>query len=224
MVAPKIFRSDSWGRIGQGLDGMFKLELFLEARLLREYFFEKKFAITIGRRATHDVHIDYMGVSGDHARICFHPTPALEDLGSKNGTTLNEQPIAGAAPLKHGDVIGITKYRLRFQDEKQRRAEELAYEEEEVESTWVIHPLRFDEDEFEGLREGEESLEMKLTPREFECLFWLSRGKTTSEISNLLKITKRTVAFHTDNICIKLGASNRAQAITIAIAMNLIEP
>lgn len=203
---------------------MFKLELYLEARLLREYFFEKKSAIIIGRRSTHDIHIEYMGVSGDHARICFHPAPALEDLGSKNGTTLNEQPIAGAAPLKHGDVIGITKYRLRFQDEVLRRAEELANDEEESESTWVIHPLRDGDPEFDGLHDGEDSLEMKLTPREFECLFWLSRGKTTSEIADLLKITKRTVAFHTDNICIKLGASNRAQAITIAIALNLIEP
>lgn len=205
---------------------MFKLELYLEARLLREYYFDKMHAITIGRRPIHDIQIEYMGVSGDHARVSFHPSLAVEDLGSKNGTTLNEQPIDGMTTLKHGDVIGITKYRLRIQDEALRRAEELAAEDDRVESTWVIHPLREFDHEFDGLHNGEdgESLEMKLTPREFECLFWLSRGKTTVEIADLLKITKRTVAFHTDNICIKLGASNRAQAITIAIALNLIEP
>ncbi|MBS4095458.1 MAG: FHA domain-containing protein [Sulfuricella sp.] len=203
---------------------MFKLELYLEARLLREYFFEEKGEITIGRRPTHDIHIEYMGVSGDHARISLAPSVALEDLGSKNGTTLNEQPIGGPVPLKHGDVIGITKYRLRFQDEELRRAEELANEDQEGESTWAIHPLRDGDQEFEGGEGDEESLEMKLTPREFECLFWLSRGKTALEIADLLKITKRTVAFHTDNICIKLGASNRTQAITFAIAQNLIDP
>lgn len=204
---------------------MFKLELFLEARLLREYFFEERRAITIGRRPIHDIQIEYMGVSGDHAKVHLHPEPVVEDLGSRNGTTLNEHPIAGPTSLKHGDVIGITRYRLRFFDEALRRADELAGEEEPGEQTWVLQALH-NTGSNDGVAPGEIVIneEMKLTPREFECLFWLSRGKTAMEIAELLKITRRTVAFHTDNICIKLGASNRTQAIAIAIAQNLIEP
>jgi DNA-binding CsgD family transcriptional regulator len=55
---------------------------------------------------------------------------------------------------------------------------------------------------------------MNLTPREFECLSWVSRGKTDHEISSILAVAPRTVRFHIDNAKIKLGVATRIQAVT----------
>lgn len=203
---------------------MFKFELFMEKTLLREYFFDKKLSITIGRRLSHDIHLDYMGVSSDHAKIYFFPTFLLEDLGSKNGTMLNEQRIDGSVKLNHGDIIGITKYRLRFVDEKKTAVTNNPVEEDESLSTWVVD-FSSGEAFQKNLEEGTETLKsLKMTPREFECLFWLSRGKTTGDISHALKISERTVNFHITNLCEKLGAANRTQAIAMAVSLKLIEP
>lgn len=206
---------------------MFKIELFLETKLVREYYFDKKLSITIGRHPSHDIRLDHLGVSGDHAKIHFFPVLLLEDLGSKNGTALNGEFIERTAALKHGDVIGITKYGLRFLDEQAALMEAGdACAQEEMPSTWIISPPG----EIQGNPEiGEETLSeadsrTKMTPREFECLYWLSRGKTTAEISPLLKISERTVNFHITNICEKLGAANRTQAIAKAISLKMIDP
>jgi len=211
---------------------MFKIELFLiekiekiekkEKKLLREYFFDKKLSITIGRHPRHDIHIDYLGVSSDHAKIHFFPVLLLEDLGSKNGTTLNGELINGTASFKHRDVIGITRYELRFIDEKMARLEAVdAFGEDEMPATWLVDAPA--EDRPETGSETRSDKNAAMTPREFECLYWLSRGKTTAEIAPLLKISERTVTFHITNICAKLGAANRTQAIAQAIFLKLID-
>jgi len=62
-----------------------------------------------------------------------------------------------------------------------------------------------------------------LTRRELECLHWAALGKTGWEISRLLGITQRTVAFHMDNAAHKLGVFGRRQAVARAIALHLID-
>jgi DNA-binding CsgD family transcriptional regulator len=52
-----------------------------------------------------------------------------------------------------------------------------------------------------------------LTPREFECLQWAARGKSAWEIGCILGITRRTAAFHLDNVRAKLGVRTIAQAV-----------
>jgi DNA-binding CsgD family transcriptional regulator len=205
---------------------MFKFELFLEKKPLREYFFNNKPSITVGRHPRHDIHIDFIGVSGTHARIHLLPELLVEDLGSKNGTLLNGERIAHAAPLKHHDVIGITLYELRFSDEHAARAaDEADCAGHDMLTTLLIPPH---EHEAEG--EGDATVNFPpgcnvvMSTREFECLYWLSRGKTTAEISALLKISARAVNFHATNICGKLGTANRAQAVAKAIALKLIDP
>jgi len=208
---------------------MFKIELFLiekiekEKKLLREYFFDKKLSITVGRHPRHDIQIDYLGVSSDHAKIHFFPELLLEDLGSKNGTLLNGELIDGAASFKHRDVIGITRYQLRFIDEKMARLEAVdAFGEDEMPATWLVDAPG--ETKPESGNETRIDKNAAMTPREFECLYWLSRGKTTAEIAPLLKISDRTVNFHITNICEKLDAANRTQAIAKAISLKLIDP
>ena len=55
---------------------------------------------------------------------------------------------------------------------------------------------------------------MNLTPRELECLAWVSRGKTDQDIARILAVAPRTVRFHIDNAKVKLNVATRIQAVT----------
>ncbi|MBU4225735.1 MAG: FHA domain-containing protein, partial [Chloroflexi bacterium] len=64
--------------------------------------------LVIGREATCEVVIPDRQVSRFHARLT--PTPEgviLEDMGSKNGTYCNGNPIANPMALKDGDMLQI---------------------------------------------------------------------------------------------------------------------
>jgi DNA-binding response OmpR family regulator len=65
---------------------------------------------------------------------------------------------------------------------------------------------------------------VNLTEREVETLTWAARGKTSSEIAQILGLTKRTVDFHIDNARIKLNTTTRMHAAVKAAAGQLIEP
>lgn len=65
-------------------------------------------SLVIGREASCEVMIPNRMVSRFHARVT--PTAAgiiLEDLGSKNGTHLNGEPVASQVSLQDGDVIQV---------------------------------------------------------------------------------------------------------------------
>ncbi len=64
--------------------------------------------------------------------------------------------------------------------------------------------------------------EMKLSDREAEILTWMASGKTAWEISVILKISHRTVEYHTGNILKKLDAVNARQAVAVGISLGLI--
>ena len=63
-----------------------------------------------------------------------------------------------------------------------------------------------------------------LNDREVETLTWAARGKTSSEIAQILGLSKRTVDFHIDNAREKLGAATRVEAAIKAATGRLIEP
>src|ERR1700730_10903987 len=65
---------------------------------------------------------------------------------------------------------------------------------------------------------------VELNDREVETLTWAARGKTSSEIAQILGLTKRTVDFHIDNARSKLGAATRTQAVIKAATGRLIDP
>ncbi|HSI23232.1 MAG TPA: FHA domain-containing protein [Methylophilaceae bacterium] len=95
---------------------MSKLILTLDGALLGEYPLEKK-CLTIGRRATNDIHIDNLAVSGDHARvITVGDETRLEDLESTNGSVVNGKKVQKQT-LRHGDVVAIGKYKLTYVNE-----------------------------------------------------------------------------------------------------------
>jgi DNA-binding CsgD family transcriptional regulator len=62
-----------------------------------------------------------------------------------------------------------------------------------------------------------------LTPREREVLAWAARGKSAWEIGEILRITKRTVNEHVRTAAQKLGATNRTQAVVIALRSRIID-
>jgi DNA-binding winged helix-turn-helix (wHTH) protein len=62
----------------------------------------------IGRNPASDVYIDAPGVSRSHACIVVAGNDArLTDLGSKNGTRVNNRAVVGEVPLRDGDRIGL---------------------------------------------------------------------------------------------------------------------
>jgi DNA-binding winged helix-turn-helix (wHTH) protein len=73
----------------------------------------RRYALTpgenlLGREANASVLIDHTSVSRRHARVSIGGTDAIiEDLGSRNGTFVNGQPVDAPLKLRDGDVIGL---------------------------------------------------------------------------------------------------------------------
>lgn len=62
-------------------------------------------------------------------------------------------------------------------------------------------------------------LEIRLSARELECIFFFLRGKTAKEIAKILKLSPRTIEKHIEHIKIKFKCVNRSQLIEKALAM-----
>ena len=61
-----------------------------------------------------------------------------------------------------------------------------------------------------------------VTDREVEILRWIREGKSNQEIGMILSISPLTVKNHVQKILRKLNSTNRAQAVSKAIAMKLL--
>ena len=62
----------------------------------------------------------------------------------------------------------------------------------------------------------------QITERERQILSWLREGCSNPQIGETLGISALTVKNHVQKILRKLGAANRAQAVAIAISLNLL--
>lgn len=72
---------------------------------------------TLGRRPYNDVVLDNLTVSGEHAvlhMVGAHVT--VEDLHSTNGTYLGGKAVK-KEDLRHGDILEMGKYRIKFETE-----------------------------------------------------------------------------------------------------------
>jgi pSer/pThr/pTyr-binding forkhead associated (FHA) protein len=71
--------------------------------------------VTIGRDAKCDCQLNDENVSNHHARFKYHHTQWwLEDLGSKNGTLINNQAVITPVVVISGDEIFCGKYTLKI--------------------------------------------------------------------------------------------------------------
>jgi DNA-binding NarL/FixJ family response regulator len=64
--------------------------------------------------------------------------------------------------------------------------------------------------------------EERLTPRELDVLRLIRDGHRNRQIADELSIAERTVNFHVQNLVDKLGAKDRAHAVTIALRRGLL--
>jgi len=58
-----------------------------------------------------------------------------------------------------------------------------------------------------------------LTERQLECLGWISRGKSSTDVGAILGISGRTVDYHVAIICNRLAVRTRMQAVARAIQL-----
>ena len=73
-----------------------------------------------------------------------------------------------------------------------------------------------------GGRRQHEPPSEALTERESAVLECIAAGKRNKQIAKELFISERTVKFHASSVFAKLGASNRTEAVKIALARDLI--
>jgi DNA-binding NarL/FixJ family response regulator len=73
-----------------------------------------------------------------------------------------------------------------------------------------------------GSSQHDEWIDEELTPREIEVLELLAEGLPNKAIGVRLKISDQTVKFHVASIIGKLGASNRTDAVRLAVRRGLI--
>ncbi len=71
--------------------------------------------LLLGRDPACDVPVEDDWVSGQHLRILQTSTGwQAQDLNSTNGTRINNVRIRGTVVLKHGDVLDMGRFRVRF--------------------------------------------------------------------------------------------------------------
>lgn len=69
--------------------------------------------ITVGERSVSGRHAEIDGEGGEFA---------IKDIGSRNGTFVNDERIEGRVKLKHGDTIRFGNAQARFQDPAKQQA------------------------------------------------------------------------------------------------------
>jgi predicted component of type VI protein secretion system len=95
---------------------MAKLYLKFDQSVLKEIPLTQA-AATIGRLPDNTLQIDNLAVSGHHARVYWNEGHyVIEDLGSLNGTYVNNKRV-GQAALIHGDQVLIGKHVVEFKNE-----------------------------------------------------------------------------------------------------------
>lgn len=106
---------------------MAELVLLVDGVVVNRFVLDKPL-ITIGRDSGNDIQIDDSSASNDHARIHIEPSKFLEgheeifieDLGSTNGTFVNDTQIT-RCKLNPGDIIEISWTRLKLLSDQTNR-------------------------------------------------------------------------------------------------------
>lgn len=71
--------------------------------------------LTVGRSKQCEIVISLLGLSRKHARLVpGDDGVVVEDLGSQNGTWVNNQRIEGSRVLRHGDLLNFYDYGVLF--------------------------------------------------------------------------------------------------------------
>lgn len=63
-----------------------------------------------------------------------------------------------------------------------------------------------------------------LSGRETECLLWVSRGKSSADIGQIVGLSPRTVDSYIEKACAKLGVRTRIEAVAVGVRTGIIDP
>jgi pSer/pThr/pTyr-binding forkhead associated (FHA) protein len=153
-----------------------KLTLSFKDKVLKVYYVEPG-EVVIGSDPSCQIHIDSLALQPRHAAITTeHHKSVLRDLGTADGTFVDDKRISTPHPLKHDEVIRVGKHTLLYTTEP---ADELAEEGNEL-----IDP---------------DGNELKLVPKTPPKHAWLQLlnganvGKTISLTRNMTNIGKAGV-------------------------------
>jgi hypothetical protein len=106
----------SAGLSGDGAHGEPKLRVETAAGLKSGSAYSRADGAVLGRGEQADIRLEDTFASSQHARLAPHgEVIVLEDLGSTNGTYLNEEPLRGPQPLHPGDRIRIGDSQFTFE-------------------------------------------------------------------------------------------------------------
>jgi len=86
----------------------------------------------------------------------------------------------------------------------------------------LVRPAQPQVDRTAISRPAESPTRNAVTPRECQILAWVREGKSNQQIADTLAISPLTVKNHVQKILRKLNASNRAQAVAIAMDQGLL--
>jgi DNA-binding NarL/FixJ family response regulator len=157
----------------------------------------------------------------------YKPEITLVDinLGASSGIDLIEQAIASKSGSKF-IVVTMHDDTATLETAKKAGATAFVTKSAPVESLIeVIEKIALGINGFFKAGEIKTSISKKdfqLTARELEVLALLPTGATASAIGSMLFLSEATVKTHLANIYRKLGATNRAQAVSIGIENLLI--
>jgi FHA domain len=122
-AAPAAYADDATGMHvassglgGDGDHGDPKLRVDTAAGLKAGSAYSLADGAVLGRGEQADIRLEDTFASSQHARLAPHgEVIVLEDLGSTNGTYLNEEPLRGPQPLHPGDRIRIGDSQFTFE-------------------------------------------------------------------------------------------------------------
>jgi DNA-binding response OmpR family regulator len=122
----------------------------------------------------------------------------------------NASPWATLAPLIEAWLLQDTKQDLQIDCFSETMS--IAYERQQQK----MHLLRIVQNKIQKTSSDLQH-HLPITKRESEVLYWVSYGKTSWEISQILDMSPRTVNKHLEQIYKKLGVDNRTSAAAISI-------
>src|SRR5215218_7960363 len=106
--------SEAFGSDGAGGEPKLRVEAAAGLRAGSAYSLAE--GAVLGRGEQADIRLEDTFASSQHARLAPHgDVMVLEDLGSTNGTYLNEEPLRGPQPLHPGDRIRIGDSQFIFE-------------------------------------------------------------------------------------------------------------
>lgn len=140
---------------------LIRIRVSLKGRPVKSYTFNKD-TVLVGRTPEADIFLDNPGVSREHLKLEMTSRGfyAVEDLGSANGTFLNDQQIEREY-LMNNDVLRIGKFSLwvNYEDDRRNASEGNQAQPAAFEGTTVLSS-----DELEDMIQSAKEMERNPSP------------------------------------------------------------